>query len=382
MNKKLKNNISLDFLFRFFCNFAIVDGIFILYLAQKGLPLWQIGILEAIFHVASLISEIPSGALADLLGRKQVLLASRLCGIISSCIMIFANHIWMLGIGFVFTAWSYNLLSGSEEALLYDSLLELKSEEKYFKINGKLEFIAEVSQGIAIFLGGFLAKYSYLLCYVILIDIDFVASFIVCRMEEPKVEQERQQVSVKAHFMTCYVLIKDNSKIRYLLIHYSILTAFYTSVFLYSQSYYFAQGFDEAQIGLILLGTSGCASIGALFSEKIAIRFEHYVCYGSGIALALGLLLMSGKVVWISILGFYVGSVANVFLHLQQSKELNKRIPSAQRATVLSVSGMFFSMVMIILFPLIGLFADYIGLSRLILMLGLLLLFYNHFVSR
>lgn len=91
MKDRLSKNIKLDFIFRFFCNFCITDGIFVLFLTKKGMSLWQIGILEGIFHATSIITEIPSGALADLLGRKKVLMASRLFGIFSSLIMVSAD---------------------------------------------------------------------------------------------------------------------------------------------------------------------------------------------------------------------------------------------------------------------------------------------------
>lgn len=217
MNKNLNRNIKLEYFFRFFCNFAMIDGIFVLYLQQKGLSLWQISILEAIFHATSLITEIPSGALADLLGRKRVLLASRMCGILSSLIMLLAHQMWLLGIGFVFTAWSYNLLSGSEEALLYDSFLGLGNEEKYIKTNGRLEFIAEISQGIALFSGGFLAKHSYLLCFLVVIGTDFLAFFLCCFMWEPKFGNgNRGQMTVRTHFIKSLALLKNDGQLIYI----------------------------------------------------------------------------------------------------------------------------------------------------------------------
>lgn len=378
MKNKLKNNIYLDYLFRFFCNFTIVEGMFVLFLGQKGLSLWQIGILEGIFHITGLITEIPSGALADLLGRKQVLLASRICGILSSCIMISTSHFWLLGIGFVFTAWSYNLLSGSEEALLYDSFLGLESEAKYFKTNGRLNFLAEVSQAIAIFLGGFLAKHSYVLCYLVSIALDLLAFLVVCPMMEPQLEKKKETPSVRTHFITSYHLLQRDSRIRYLCVHYAIIFAFYTSVFFYSQEYYFARGFDEIAIGIILLGIGICASLGALLSERITKRLGEHTSYVSVCVLALGMLFMACKMSWISIMGFCVGSMANALLYPIQSNELNMRIPSAQRATVISVSSMCFSMVMIVLFPLIGFLSDFFGLAKIIMLLGVLLLLYNY----
>ena len=44
---------------------------------------------------------------------------------------------------------------------------------------------------------------------------------------------------------------------------------------------------------------------------------------------------------------------------------LNKMIPSEQRATLISINSMFFSIGMIIIFPIAGLLADYFGLGRI-----------------
>ena len=381
MNKSLKKNIKLDFLYRFFSQFTIVDGIFILYLEQKGLYLWQIGILEGIFHITSLLTEVPSGALADLFGRKKVLLAGGISSILSTCLMLSTKQMWLLGIAFVFTAWSFNLRSGTEETLVYDSFLGLGIEDRYLKTNGRLNFTAEVSQSMALCLGGYLAGYSYLLCYLVATAVDVLSILVVCFMKEPMREQN-QRVSVKAHFVTSYRLMKSSDRIRYLLIHYSILFAFHTCVFLYSQTYYYSKGFSEFKIALILLGVGLCSAIGAYVSERIVKVLGVRTGYVMGMVLALGLLLTAAESNWISIFGFGIGSLANSSLYPLQSNELNQRIPSEQRATLISVSSMFFSLVMVVVFPLIGLLADAFGLGKILFVLGVVLLIYNPFAYR
>ena len=65
---KLQRNIALDYLFCALRSFDVSGAIWVLYLIYKGLPLWQVGILEGIYHIASFLFEIPTGATADLLG--------------------------------------------------------------------------------------------------------------------------------------------------------------------------------------------------------------------------------------------------------------------------------------------------------------------------
>jgi MFS family permease len=52
------------------------------------------------------------------------------------------------------------------------------------------------------------------------------------------------------------------------------------------------------------------------------------------------------------------------------SSALNALAPSERRATVLSTAGMFFSIVMMVVFPAVGILGDRVGLGRGILVSG------------
>ena len=379
MKANLNRNIPLSYLFRFMQRFTIAEGIWVLFLLKKGLSLWQVGILEGIFHGASLITEIPSGALADLFGRKRILILSRICGMASTFLTLATSTMLPLSIAFILNAWSYNLLSGSEEALIYDSFLGLKREGEYFRAAGRLGFIAEASQGVAVFLGGMLARISYPLCYLAALGANALSTFVLFFMVEPQTIEKHARLSLREHFHLSYAIIRDDREVRYILFHYAVLFAFHTSAFFYSQEFYFSRGFDEFGISLILLGMGAVASIGALLSEWFG---RHLGSRAGGAAIALGLMLMAAPRAWLSIVGFALTNLGCAALTPLQSEELNRRIPSEQRATIISVSSMCFSAVMIALFPLIGLFADSLGLTKILLLLGALLLIYNHFAAR
>ena len=382
MKTNLHKNIPLAYLFRFLHSFTPADGIWVLFLLRKGIPLWQIGVLEGIFHGTSLATEIPSGAMADLFGRKRILILSRLCGMASTLLILAADSMIPLGIAFILNAWSYNLLSGSDEALIYDTMLGLAREGEYFHIAGRLNFVMEISQGISLFLGGLLARISYPLCYLVAFSTEALSTLALFFMTEPQLSERNARISLREHFRRSYASVRGNREVRYILFHYAVLFAFYTSVFFYSQEFYHSCGFDELGISLILLCASAFSSAGALFSDRLGRRLSSRSCRAGGAAMALGLMLMSCRIAWLSILGFGLCSFANAALVPLQSGELNRRIPSEQRATIISVSSMCFSAVMIALFPLIGFFADSLGLTRILFLLGALLLIYNHFASR
>ena len=71
MKQKLQKNIGLDYIATFITNLNMQSSIWVLYLAYCGMNLAQIGLLEGVYHATSIICEIPSGAFADLLGRKR-----------------------------------------------------------------------------------------------------------------------------------------------------------------------------------------------------------------------------------------------------------------------------------------------------------------------
>ena len=320
IKKKMKNNILLDHFYRFVCNFTIADGMFVLYLGQKGLSLAQIGLMEAVFHAVSVMTEIPSGAMSDLFGRKKTLLLSGICGI------------------------------------LYDSMLQLGEERAFTKTAGRLCFVAEIAGGIGLLLGGYVAKRSYFLCYVIAMLSDMASIVFVCFMTEP--ENRQKAVSVKEHFITSYRIVRGDKELAKILAGYALVFACYTTACLYSQKFYYAKGLDEVAIGYLLLFMSFCSSAGALLAEPAKKRFGRLTSYLLAAVLLAGLCVMVLGSFWISVFGYAAASMANAALDPLQSEAINSRIPSEQRATLISVSSMCFSVVMIVIFPLVGLLAS------------------------
>ena len=82
-----RKNIGLMAGVEFFA-FMGITSFWILFLSQNGMSLWQIGLLESIFHATSVICEIPSGMLADRYSYKTNLYLSRIAGIVSSILML------------------------------------------------------------------------------------------------------------------------------------------------------------------------------------------------------------------------------------------------------------------------------------------------------
>lgn len=90
MKQIYKRNLPLLGITEFFSFFGIT-AFWLLFLSQQGMSLWQIGILESLFHLTSLLSEVPSGVLADRFTYRRNLFLGRFVTIISALFMIFGN---------------------------------------------------------------------------------------------------------------------------------------------------------------------------------------------------------------------------------------------------------------------------------------------------
>ena len=374
MNNKFKRNVKIDYIYCFMKNFDISSAIWVLYMVYKGLPLWQIGVVEGIFHIASFLFEVPSGALADLFGRKNVIIIGRLCSAISAVINLFANNLLGFAIGFTISALSYNLNSGSEEALVYDSLKKIGDEKSYLKVNSRLNLIIEISQGLATFIGGILAEYSYVYCYITVIIISLLSMIPAVLFNEVPMDREdsKDKVSIKKHFKVCYDIIKDNKEILKILIYFPIVFTFNTVVFFYGQQYFSELGLNKIEISLVMLFSGLFSCIGSITCEKVIVVFKENTKYAISILMGVSIVMISSKNIVISIIFFGIMNYANSVLYPIQSSSLNKLIPSEQRATIISIDSMMFSFTMVCLFPVCGLLGDVFNLHITFFILGII----------
>ncbi len=117
-------------------DFVPLYPLYALLFADTGLSGAQISGLFAIWSTTAVLTEVPSGALADRFSRRGVLAAA---GMVQAC----GYAAWILLPGFPgfaagFVLWGVGgaFASGAREALLYDGLAAAGVEEQYARING------------------------------------------------------------------------------------------------------------------------------------------------------------------------------------------------------------------------------------------------------
>ncbi len=217
---KLKNNIINNYIFIFISSLNLTHGLWMIYLATKGMSLAQLGILEGIFHITSFLMEVPTGLVADIFGRKISRIIGRILALISIAILILANSFLFFAISFIFIALSYNLESGAGDALVYDSLKQLNIEKDYMKVAGRQEISYQLGQVVCFILGGYLATINYnyvfyLTMFFILITIIQSFSFFEPKIEKDSIENKKLKTILSNQVKQSINVIKENKKIGF-----------------------------------------------------------------------------------------------------------------------------------------------------------------------
>lgn len=379
IRKKLERNIKLDYMYTALNNLNMMNFVWVLYLSHCGMSLAQIGMLEGIFHVTSTVCEIPSGAISDLFGRRNSMIVGRICIAISCVIMLFTRSFGGFACSFIIQALGYNFNSGSEEALVYDSAKLSGQEENYLKINGRINILIEVSQIFATVVGGVLAEYSYTYCYIACFSIAVFSVAPLLFMTEPPITRnnmKKNSWSVKfcEHFKECFLILSGNRDILKIILFYSGIFIMDASFYFYGQQYFSERGFDKIQIGFLLMSVGIASSLGAVLSERVYRKIGEMISGIHAICISICIVTFGIGGTTFAMVAFVLPGFLSAMLYPVQSNILNSLIPSEQRATLISVNSMCFSMMMIITFPVIGGLADEFGLDNVFTVLGIIFL--------
>ena len=370
---KIISNIKNEYLYRFFSSFDITSAIWVLYLGYKGMNLVQIGLLEGIFHVTGLLSEIPTGALADLFGRRRILIIGRMMSLISAIIMLFSNSFLGFAMGFILSAWGYNLNSGSEEALIYDTLKELKKEDEYLKINGRINLIIEISQGLAVFIGGILSQIDFSISYITAIIVGIISLTFSFNFKEVDIRDDfEERITIINHFKKSMKILKDNKKLLNIIMFFPIVYTFSAIVYFYGQQFLNDLGYSRLNISTIFLFNGILSAIGAILSDKIYKKYNASGWLSISMIISFLLILMGNISKELSIFTFLAIGFLTAILQPISSKLINSMVESKQRATIISVESMFYSLMMIILFPVCGLIGDLLSLELSFEIIGII----------
>lgn len=344
--------------------FRPAGAIWVLLLANRGFTLAEIGLAEGFFHLVSLCCEVPSGLLADLLGRKRALAIGQFLFALSAIAMIFSNSLAGIYVNMLFTALGFNLASGTREAITYDSLLLCGAEERYLTFSSQLNIAYRLTAAAATLCAGGVVLLGYRGGYTLDVIFALGAMAIALSLHEPLVtEGQKNRFStglgglpkrLAGHVKEVGKFLSHHPRAVGLMVFNALAGAFATLLGFYLQDGLSANGASAVMLGPLLIAVGLGGALGSRLAPVMHRLPYRLACVLSCTAIFSGYLLVATGVVPLMALGGFLTTMADDALQTLTDARLNAGLPSDQRATLISVSSMCFSVVMVVLSPLAG----------------------------
>ncbi len=352
---KIKKQISGLYLASVLGNLSLT-GAWVAILAARGYSLVEIGVAETVFHITSLIFEIPSGALADVFGRKKMLIVSTIMRMIGSVVMIMSDSLFWVCLSIAFMALSYNFSSGTADALAYDSLKLAKIEEDFEKYNSNQLIIYRICSGISTLCAGFALFIGHKIAYGTDIITGVVQIFILASLYEvypgENVGKKSLAETVKALaacFGESFVFLKKAKRAIGLMLCNSLVGAVDILLLFFLQAKLPEKGIPAVVLGGALL----FMQIGGIVGSKLIVKFpklSHKCVFVAAALLVLTGLTAEHSQMWqIMALGGFLAAIGDDALQVRTNGILQDMFPSEQRATLTSAESFSFSVIMIFL---------------------------------
>jgi len=365
------NNVRVYLLSEAFRSFYFTVPIYLAFL-QERLSISQISILVGWSFLVQLVMELPTGALADLLGKRITIILSYILDTIFfvgySFITSFPMFLLIATIGGL----AESLRSGASEAMVYDSLKEDGKEHNFAKVGAKQGVLFQIGLIIATLLGGFIYEFNIHLPYILAGLAQAASGLSTLFYREPKVDTVT--FTVRNYLRQIKLGAKEAFKSRehrLMSLYYIAVGAISWLVMTYYVDYLLIDlGFDHNVRGIISAGTR---TLNILIISKILVNEKILDRKRTLIFFPILLVLSLTPGLWLHrwwgvpfIAGAMMSSTARWIL---LGKYTNQVFESKYRATAISTLSMAIGATYVIFTFFSGPFMELYGGSRAILTL-------------
>ena len=219
----------------------------------RGLNLSQIYITAIVFSMVAILSEVPSSYLADKWSRKGLITVSIALGAFFWFASIFAYGFvaFMFAVG-IFSI-SYSLMSGTDEALIYDTSRELGEENKSIKMLGRFYAAPRLFKMFGPLIAVLIARNLSNNQFVLLLSIDVIANLIALYLSdyliEPKHTQSNEKIQ-KGVLLDTIDLFKNSPNLINITINRTLLFLASFAIWRISSEYLTSRGATLLLLGL------------------------------------------------------------------------------------------------------------------------------------
>ena len=361
----LKGNVTKLYLFSFLKMTLFPMAIITLFWKdQIGLSLTDILLLQAIFSAASVLFEYPSGYISDRLGYRAALITASILAIIGWSYYLFADTFTEVLLAEIILGCAWAFISGSDSALLFETLRSQQQEDGYARFDGRMTGFAQTGEAAGALFAGVMYAAGPLFPFIGQIAVWFVALLLCLSMKEPAVEGETQIHSHLAEALkTCRYALLENTHVRATIMFGAVLglASFYTVWLI--QPYMQESGVAVVWFGPAWAGANLTVACCSLISHRLRFVLGDRWLIALFVVLVLvgygGLSMITG--VW-SFLFYYLLTAMRGLQGPLMRNHLQHASSRRNRASILSLYSLVFRLLFVFTGPMVGLAADNYGL--------------------
>ena len=373
--RQLERNLRNFTIFRLLFSARFYYPVFTILFLDLGLTLEQFSILNVIWALSIVFAEVPSGALADIVGRKNLIIFAATLMVLEMSLLTLATIIdpsslfLLMAANRILSGLSEAAASGADEALAYDSLCSLGREKEWPKVLERTTQIVSIGFFVSMILGAVLYESTFLNATLERLGIDWELSSIrTIRMPvvltlltslllllntfgfHEETEPRNTQPKPRSNFIAKDAFKQMLIAAKWTLNHRFVLLIILSALMLDSvarqfvilaSEYYRIIDIPINWFGFIGAGMSVLGIVNAKFSRYLV---ENHTPLANFLVLCLILMVsLIGLCFAIPFYGaiFAAGAFSMIGLvRFQSSFYINKEVESAQRATILSFKGL------------------------------------------
>jgi len=372
----MASNVWKLYLYQLFLNLGFWWPIWVIYLQEElGLGLAEIGLLEVPFWLTMIALQIPVAAMADRFGRKPVLALGALTLAVAVALFGLARGLGLVLASYLFWGASLTMTIGPASAFLYDSLYSIGRQEEYRRLAG-VSYAVVMGAALVAMLSGAPMAAALGLRFPIFLSAGTAALALVLSLtfREPTLAlRSERPPSLLRVAREGLALAARRPTVRYAVLFYGVPSLASVAPIIYAQPFLVEHGVSLGQVGawqapLRLAGAMGALSApawGRALGSRVALKGLAAAAMASYGLLALWDSLAAG-------VAFLALNFAFAASQPLLTDYLHRRLPTEQRATVVSLTTLVYAAVMMSAAVGVGRVADAMSLRAAFALLALL----------
>ncbi|MEM0130026.1 MAG: MFS transporter [Thermoplasmatales archaeon] len=355
----MRTGLKNIYVYTFLYSFLLLNPIWVLYLLGLGFNLFLITLLDVVFYVIIALGSIPTGRLADRIGRRiSLFISSILTGL---GIILFGIFTSFAGIAISYVLWGLGaaINSSALESLVFE--YSKSHNFRYLEIIGVVNFLSALSIAVASLAGGYIGEYRGLRMVIFATGAFVIASSLYTLRFK---ERPRDSMTTRNPLKLRYY-VSDRRILSLIILRVALVLDFNMMV-IFKQPYYTELGLSVGIIGFIFFLDVLLRGLSSLYTQRLSFiarnRFGSMLIFTS---LTFFTIYIPGLIQdYASIFFLILNSVIFGFYSNILSEEVNVLVPTEIRATVLSVVFLVSSLLTAVAEPFLGASATIIGLKK------------------